>query len=96
MILRGGEVGGRRYLSEARLADDSRQTAPELKASYGFGWNVNATSFGHSGAYSTNMTVDPGRGLVTVFMVQHAGFPNNAGEVHEAFLTEALREFGPK
>ena len=43
------------------------------------------------------MNIDPEHGLITVFMVQHAGFPNNAGgKVHEAFLTEALREFGPK
>ena len=32
-----------------------------------------AARFGHGGAYATNMTIDPKRGLITVFMVQHAG-----------------------
>lgn len=96
MLLRGGEQSGRRYLSEKALAQmTSRQTAPELKTSYGFGWTVSGTSFGHGGAYSTNMNVDPERGLVTIFMVQHAGWPNGGGgPVQAAFLKEALREFG--
>ena len=34
---------------------------------------------GHGGAYSTNLSIDPDRKLVTVFMVQHAGFADNQG-----------------
>ena len=85
MILRGGELDGTRYLSPHRVEQmTSRQTAPQLE-SYGFGWSVASNSFGHGGAYATQMTVEPKRGLITVFLVQHAGFPGNGGASHEAF-----------
>ena len=57
MILNGGELDGKRYLSEAAVKQmTSRQTPSGLKESYGFGWSANGASFGHGGAYSTNMT----------------------------------------
>ena len=40
MILAGGELDGRRYLSEASVRQmTSRQTPPALSDSYGFGWS---------------------------------------------------------
>ncbi|HEV3438944.1 MAG TPA: serine hydrolase domain-containing protein [Gemmata sp.] len=50
---------------------------------------------GHGGAYATNMWIDPDRKLITVFMVQHAGFPNNeGGKIRPTFEQAAVAAFG--
>jgi len=50
---------------------------------------------GHGGAYSTNMWIDPDRKLITIFMVQHAGFPNNdGGKIRSTFEQAAVAAFG--
>ncbi len=52
---------------------------------------------GHGGAYSTNMWIDPERKLVLVWMVQHAGFPNNeGGKIRQTFENAAREAFGSK
>ena len=85
MILRGGELNGHRYLSAQSVRQmTARQTAPHLEG-YGLGWSVKDGCFGHGGAYSTQMNIDARRGILTVFLVQHAGFPGNGGASHEAF-----------
>ena len=74
---------------------------------YGFGWSTtrkarratrqpgSGGTFGHGGAYATDMEIDPGHGLVTVFMVQHAGFPaGGGGKVSAAFRKAAVEAFG--
>ena len=95
MVLRGGEFAGKRYLSEAAVRQmTSKQTPETLKEQYGFGWATAGGTFGHGGAYATNMSIDAGRGLITVFMVQHAGFPAGGRESLAAFRKAAEREFG--
>lgn len=96
MLLRGGELDGKRYLSEASLKQmTSRQTPPNLKESYGFGYAVNGATFGHGGAYSTNISVDPQLNLVLVFMVQNAGWRNDDGKkIEPAFKEVAVKTFG--
>lgn len=90
MLLNGGTFEGRRYLSEAAIKQMvSKQTPESVKDSYGFGWSVNPTTFGHGGAHSTNMTVDTQRGLVTVWMIQHAGFPGDGAKAQGAFQQSA-------
>jgi CubicO group peptidase (beta-lactamase class C family) len=96
MMLNGGELGGHRYLSPASLAAmTTRQIAPELKTSYGFGLMLgNDHTFGHGGAYSTNMTIDPQHGLVTIFLVQNAGWRNSEGpKIEPAFRKAAVELF---
>jgi len=94
MALRGGELGGKRYLSESAVKQmTSKQTPETLKDQYGFGWATGGEVFGHGGAYATNMSIDPKRGLITVFMVQHAGFPGNGRESLAAFRKAAEAEF---
>jgi CubicO group peptidase (beta-lactamase class C family) len=98
MILGGGEFGGKRYLSEKSLHQmTSSQTGP-LPEGYGFGWSTDrkpGAPFGHGGAYSTNMQIDPTRQLVMIFLVQHAGWANNTGnQVLSAFQQAAVRAFG--
>jgi hypothetical protein len=45
------------------------------------------------GAYATTVSIDPKHGLITVFMVQHAGFPGNGRESLAAFRKAAESEF---
>src|SRR6266853_2988144 len=95
MILNGGELDGRRYISPESLKQmTTRQTPESLKESYGFGWSAGGGTIGHGGAYATNMTIDPERGLITVFMVQHAGFPGDGKESGGAFRKAATEKFG--
>ncbi len=91
MLLSGGELDGKRYLSEAAVKTlTSRQTPADLQQSYGFGFAVSPTSFGHGGAYLTNTTAHTDRGLITLWLVQHAGFPGNGAKAQETFRNAAL------
>jgi CubicO group peptidase (beta-lactamase class C family) len=95
MVLNGGVLDGKRYLSEAAMAAmTSKQTGDAIKDTYGLGWSTGGGTFGHGGAYATNMTIDPKRGLVMVFLVQHAGFPGKGGESGGAFRKAAEEQFG--
>jgi CubicO group peptidase (beta-lactamase class C family) len=94
MVLNGGMHNGKRILSESAVKEmTSRQTGKEVKENYGLGWFVGGNSFGHGGAYSTNMSVDTKRGLVLVWMVQHSGFPGNGGQSQGAFRKAAEATF---
>lgn len=95
MMLRGGELDGRRYLSEASFKElTTRQTPEAVKQSYGLGFSVREDSFGHGGAHATNMTIHPREGLVVVWMVQHAGFPGAGDKAQGNFRSWALEHFG--
>jgi CubicO group peptidase (beta-lactamase class C family) len=73
---------------------------------YGLGWSTSRKArgesgpvipgnCGHGGAYATNMSIDPDRGLITVFMVQHAGYPGTDGnKIQPAFTKAAFDAFG--
>ena len=95
MLLQGGQFNGRRVLSEAAVKElTKRQTPAEVKESYGLGFSVSPTTFGHGGAYSTNSTADSQRGLIFVWLVQHAGFPGEGGKSQDSFRKTALAAFG--
>jgi CubicO group peptidase (beta-lactamase class C family) len=95
MMLNGGVFEGKRLLSEAAVAQmTSKQTGDAVKDGYGLGWSTGGGTFGHGGAYATNMTVDTRRGLITVFLVQHAGFPGDGGKSQAAFQKAAEGQFG--
>jgi len=90
MILNNGEFKGKRYLSEKAVKElGTKQTGEGIKDSYGLGWSVGDGSLGHGGALSTNMNVDYKRGLATVWLVQHGGFPQDGGNAHGAFVQAA-------
>jgi len=91
MILNGGMFEGKRYLSEAAVKQmTAKQTGDAVPDGYGFGWFVGNGSFGHGGAYSTNMSIEPPRGLITVFLVQHAGFPGQEGPAIQKAFAEGV------
>jgi len=112
MVLRGGTVGNIRVLSEASVREmTSTQTGEMLnqgkgEGGYGLGWSTTRKAkagavvpgtAGHGGAYATNMSIDPDTKLVTVFMVQHAGFANgDGGKIRPAFEKAAAESFGKK
>ena len=94
MILNGGVFNGKRLVSEASIHEMTRkQTGDSIPTNYGLGWGTGDT-FGHGGAYSTNLLIDPKHGLVLIWMVQHAGFPNNGGQSFDAFRSAAEQQFG--
>ena len=81
MLLGGGGLDGKRYLSEAAVKTSTgRQTPPGLKESYGLGFAVGPDWFGHGGAFSTNTTADARRGLVFVWLGAARGLSRPRGE----------------
>jgi CubicO group peptidase (beta-lactamase class C family) len=96
MILNGGICEGKRLLSEDAVRQlTSRQTAPDIKDSYGLGFAVGTDWCGHGGAYATNMQIDRRRGLVLVWMVQHNGFLGDGAKSQDAFKQAAIAAFAP-
>jgi CubicO group peptidase (beta-lactamase class C family) len=94
MLLNDGELDGRRYLSPTAVQElTKRQTPTDWKNSYGLGFQVSPTTFGHGGAYSTNTTADREHGLVLVWLVQHAGFVGDGAKCQEVFKSKAIEKF---
>lgn len=94
MIFNGGAWEGRRYLSQNAIDQMTRkQTGETITEGYGLGWSTDGKTYGHGGALSTGMTIDSVAGLITVFHVQHAGFPGDGGNAHEAFRKAAVDRF---
>lgn len=97
MLLNGGELAGRRYLSAASVqALSARQTPKDMKESYGLGFAVGPDFFGHGGAQATGMEIRTKDGLVLVWMVQHQGFPGKGAQAQGEFKKAAVKEFGLK
>jgi CubicO group peptidase (beta-lactamase class C family) len=77
-------------VSEAAVKEmTKKQTAEALKEGYGLGFSVGGDGFGHGGAHSTSMNIDTKRGLVTVWMVQHAGYAKDGGKSQGEFRKAA-------
>ncbi len=94
MLLNGGELDGKRYLSQAAIKEIMRRQTPEtVKESYSLGFSVSKTTFGHGGAYSTNTVAETDTGLIYVWLVQHAGFPGEGGKSQDAFRKTARSTF---
>jgi CubicO group peptidase (beta-lactamase class C family) len=97
MIANGGVAGGRRYISEASLAQmTTKQTADAVPNQYGFGWDTCDGNYGHGGAYKTNMTVHRKTGLITIFLIHHRNdWPDEmAATVLPTFFAAAQKLLG--
>jgi CubicO group peptidase (beta-lactamase class C family) len=94
MVLSGGVADGRRFLSEASIAQmTTKQTSIEVPNEYGFGWDASNGKYGHGGAYKTNMTVDPMLGLITIFLIHHTNdWPNEEAKGIGAAFTAAAEK----
>lgn len=95
MLLNGGELNGKRYLSETAFKElITRQTPKSIRNSYGLGLAVGPDWFGHGGAHATNMELRPSKGIVMIWMVQHGGFPGEGDKAQGVFKTWAIERFG--
>ena len=110
MILRGGAHGDKRILSEAAIREMTGTQTDDLlnkgkgEGGYGLGFSTTrkakadgpavAGPCGHGGAYATNLWINPDAKLVTVYMVQHAGFPGDGGKARGAFEKAATDMYG--
>jgi CubicO group peptidase (beta-lactamase class C family) len=74
MILNGGTLGGKRYVSTKSLHDmTSTQNRGLGGSNYGFGWSISKDGFGHGGAFNNAMEIDTATGRIIIFMVQQDG-----------------------
>jgi len=107
MLLRGGELDGKRYLSEKAVGALSANQTGDVKVSpqeaYGVGWSVKlndeegpaAGSFGHRGARRTAMWIDPKNGLAMVILVERFDMPGDQQKVmYGDFMKTAVQKFG--
>lgn len=110
MLLRGGELDGRRYLSSIALL--AKNHTGDQKAGFlpGHAWGLGvavvvhpegqtaqlaAGSFGHGGAFGTQCWISPSQGVALILMVQRANFPNaDDSSVRLAFTNAALERIG--
>lgn len=97
MLLNEGELDGKRILSADAVKElTKRQTPTTVKENYGLGFSVSPTTFGHGGAYSTQTTADKEKGIVWIWLVQHAGFPGEGGKAQETFRKAAFDALSKK
>lgn len=90
MILRGGELDGTRYLSETSITEMTlKQTGPHIGESYGLGWTIEGTAFGHGGAHGTHMWIDTVNNLITIYLVAFRGEDGTVKESHDRFAGAA-------
>jgi CubicO group peptidase (beta-lactamase class C family) len=89
MLLNGGTYEGHQYLSLASMQQMTTTETGDMlnkglnEDGYGFGWQTSKKlkpgetglpgTFGHGGAYGTEMLIEPKPGRVSVLMVQYEG-----------------------
>jgi CubicO group peptidase (beta-lactamase class C family) len=83
-----GENGYGLGLSTTRMAKPLDKGATDQRAIAG--------ACGHGGAYATNLWINPDAKLVTVFMVQHAGFGGDGKNPRPEFEKAAIEIYGKK
>lgn len=97
MILNGGELDGKRYISAQSLRlMTSVQNGGLGGTDYGFGWAVSRDGYGHGGAYKNAINIDPDTGRILVFMVQQNGpWGTPAGDDILPTLKKLANQFDP-
>ena len=96
MMANHGVFHGHRILSEKAVQTMTSDQSGEANSHYGFGFGTDGKSFTHGGAYSTNSRYDIERKVVTVFLVQHAGWFGNGKDTLHEFQQTALGTYGAK
>jgi CubicO group peptidase (beta-lactamase class C family) len=105
MMLNGGELNGRRYISESALKEMTRgQLSPEAFSkfpqpggidgplSYGLGWGVSLEgAFFHPGFASTDIYFDATRTIAVVWLLQHADW--STFPIRAEVMNAAQRQF---
>lgn len=97
MVLNGGELDGKRYLSAASLAQATSKQTGDLPNGYGIGFSVGGDHYGHGGAYATDLSFDRKHGLATIWLVQHNGYGGtDGGKILPGFKQAAVAAFGKR
>ncbi|MCX6900942.1 MAG: serine hydrolase [Verrucomicrobia bacterium] len=94
MLANNGTFAGKRILSEQAVQQMTSKQTGDLATPYGFGLSVGGGKIGHGGAYRTNSSYDRERNLITIFLVQHAGWAKEGKNIHPAFQKAATDAFG--
>jgi CubicO group peptidase (beta-lactamase class C family) len=76
----GGELDGRRHLSQAAIRQMTTMQTGALNVGFGLGFALPGEDYGHGGAYHTDLWFDTRHGLATIFLVQHEEFLNADGD----------------
>jgi len=111
MLLRGGEADGKQLISRESVrrmtsvqSELPRDGKPN-KTGYFFSTESPYIANGpspagpcwHGGAFANHMRIDPDKGIVTIWMVQHQGWPTIEGpSPHETFTNTANELYGQK
>jgi CubicO group peptidase (beta-lactamase class C family) len=95
MMASGGTFSGKRYLSEDSVERMTSKQTGSLTTAYGFGFGTGGGRFGHGGAYSTDSSFDRRTGLITIFLVQQAGWSGDGKKMLPTFQSAAIELFGP-
>jgi len=96
MMANTGTFNGKHVLSENAVKTMTSDQTGEANAHYGFGLGTDGKSFTHGGAYGTNSRYDRERRIVTVFLVQHAGWAGNGKTILPEFQKAATEAYGAK
>lgn len=99
MLLNGGELDGRRYLSAAALTQLRSKQTGMLSANYGIGCALDGAGngYGHGGAYATDLWIDTKHQVVTIYLPQHNGYAGtDGGKILPTFKQAAVAAFGKK
>lgn len=89
MLTNDGLFQGERILSAASVRRMTTDQSGEAHSAYGFGIGTDGNTFTHGGAYNTNSRFDRRSRLITVFLVQHAGWAKGAEKIPNEFLKAA-------
>ena len=96
MLANNGALNGSRILSEKAVKTMTSEHTGLANAHYGFGIGTDGKSFTHGGAYGTNSRYDLERKLITVFLVQHAGWAGNGKAILPEFQKAATEAYGSR
>ena len=96
MMANNGVFNGKRILSAKAVQTMTSDQSGEANSHYGFGFGTDGKSFTHGGAYGTNSRYDRDRKLVTIYLVQHAGWSGNGKEILHEFQKVATAAYGTK
>jgi CubicO group peptidase (beta-lactamase class C family) len=96
MMANHGVFNGRRILSDKSVQTMTSDQSGEANSHYGFGFGTDGKSFTHGGAYGTNSRYDIVRKVITVFLVQHAGWSGNGKSILHEFQQAAIETYGVK
>jgi CubicO group peptidase (beta-lactamase class C family) len=95
MIAHEGAFAGKRILSAEAVRQMTSKQTGDLPASYGLGIGTSGRFVEHGGAYNTNSRLDRERGIITVFLGQHAGWGPGGEKIIPTFQNAASEAFAP-